>query len=102
MIESILLMTVLILISMWFYMTRKFKWIKCFNTNEQHNYKVQYRDYVAYISTFASENSLINVYVYRGSRTAPMYEEIGCKSVGDAKEIAEKKILEDIERRGEA
>lgn len=85
---SIILIILFVILSLAFYLTRKFKWYKV-----EGEYFMSYKGYFAGIESYMSDNNLINAYVYKNGEC--LYYEEGCSSVSYAKDIVEQTIIED-------
>jgi hypothetical protein len=84
----IILFTILTLV---FYLTRKFKWRKYGGAKSY--YFMEYKKYEAKIESYFSDNNMINVFVYKNG--VRLYLETGCESIRYAKDVAEQVIIED-------
>jgi hypothetical protein len=85
---SISLIILFAILSLAFYLTRKFKWRK-----SNYDYKMEYKGYYARIEFYLTHNNLINVDVYKNNEF--LYTELGCESIRYAKDVAEQVIIED-------
>jgi hypothetical protein len=88
---SISIIILLAILSLAFYVTRKFKWRKYGGL--KYDYIMNYKKYEAGIESYFSDNNMINVFVYKNG--VNLYLETGCESIRYAKDIAEQVIIED-------